>query len=234
MSGKTRMTADERKRAIIDAAKPLFAEKGFSGTSVRHIAKAANVSEALLYRHFPSKEAMYRVILNYTGSMSSAALGEMKNLEPGAETLALLVYALFYTILFEAPGRGDEQKVHERLLFYSLLEDSGYAKMVFDEIFGTFHGLIEKSYKAGLRQGDIAWTGGSSTNLFWFTHHLAMALNLCHLAGEPAFPYGGSKKRMVAEAVSYALRGVGMTDAAIARCTKSDKLKSFLDRMTRK
>jgi AcrR family transcriptional regulator len=233
MSGKTRMTADERKRAIIDAAKPLFAEKGFSGTSVRHIAKAAKVSEALLYRHFPSKEAMYRVILNYTGSMSSAALTEMKSMEPGAETLVQLINILYYTILFEVPGKRDEQKVHERLLFYSLLEDGGYAKMVFEKIIGTFYELIEKSYEAGIREGDIARGDCSPVNIFWFTHHLAMALNLCHLADDPAFEYRGTKRGMAAEAVSFVLRGIGMTDAAITRYAKSDKIKGLLKKMSR-
>ncbi|MBW1815043.1 MAG: helix-turn-helix transcriptional regulator [Deltaproteobacteria bacterium] len=51
-----RMKGVDRKQAIIEAARPLFAQNGFNGTSVRAIAKAAGVSEALLYKHFPSKE----------------------------------------------------------------------------------------------------------------------------------------------------------------------------------
>ena len=105
MPGKTRLSKEERKARIIDAAKPLFAEKGFNGTSVRDIAKVAQVSEALLYRHFPSKEAMYREILSYPIRLSGAALRGIRDLEPGTRTLVLLVYALFQIILFESPGR---------------------------------------------------------------------------------------------------------------------------------
>jgi AcrR family transcriptional regulator len=45
---------------ISTAALQLFAEKGFDGTSVRDIARAAGIAEGALYRHFPSKEALAR------------------------------------------------------------------------------------------------------------------------------------------------------------------------------
>ena len=59
----TRLDSDDRRRAIVDAAVPLFARKGFAGTTTRELAAAAGVSEALLFRHFPSKQSLYREIL---------------------------------------------------------------------------------------------------------------------------------------------------------------------------
>ena len=52
----TRMTGDERKMSIISCCIPLFAKKGFEGTTTKDIAEASQVSEALLYRHFKSKD----------------------------------------------------------------------------------------------------------------------------------------------------------------------------------
>ena len=52
----------ERKAAIVEAALPLFARQGFAATTTKQLALAAGVSEALLYKHFPSKEALYREI----------------------------------------------------------------------------------------------------------------------------------------------------------------------------
>ena len=231
MPTKTKMSSDERRRSIIAAAKPLFAEKGFKATSVRHIAKAANVSEALLYRHFPSKVELYKVILNYVGDISTEAVNEMKNREPGAETLIHLIYLLYFTILFEVSGKGDEQKIHERLLFYSLLEDGSYARLVFKKIFTSLQEIIEKNYTAGVQQGEIARASGSLEKRFWFAHHLAMGLNLCHLAGKPAFHYEGTKRDMVADAVNFALRGIGITDKVITKYSKSDKLKIALSKI---
>lgn len=48
------------RERISAAALELFATKGFDGTSVRDIARAAGIAEGALYRHFPSKEALAR------------------------------------------------------------------------------------------------------------------------------------------------------------------------------
>ena len=45
--------------AIVKAVKKVFAEKGFDGTTTRELAVSAGVSEALLFKHFPSKESLY-------------------------------------------------------------------------------------------------------------------------------------------------------------------------------
>jgi AcrR family transcriptional regulator len=47
-----------REAEILDAALACFAEQGYDATRVRHIAERAGVSEAALYRHHPSKEAV--------------------------------------------------------------------------------------------------------------------------------------------------------------------------------
>ena len=54
-----KLTGDERRAAIIKAVQQVFAEKGFDGTTTRELAVAAGVSEALLFKHFPNKEALY-------------------------------------------------------------------------------------------------------------------------------------------------------------------------------
>ena len=60
-----RMNCDARKEAIVKAALPLFARQGFARTTTRQLADAAGVSEALLYKHFPSKESLYAEIQKY-------------------------------------------------------------------------------------------------------------------------------------------------------------------------
>ena len=56
-------SAQERQASIIAAAAALFAQKGFNGTTTREIARTAGISEALLFRHFPTKRALYAAIL---------------------------------------------------------------------------------------------------------------------------------------------------------------------------
>jgi len=228
------MSSEERKAVIIRAAKPLFAEKGFNGTSIRDIAREAGVSEALLYRHFPSKEAMYREILAYTGRLSSVALEGIRDLEPGTETLVLLIYTLFQVILFESPGLEDEQKHHERLLFYSLLEEDSYARMVFKKMFDSFHAMLEESVTKAIKNGDLAKLTVSLENRFWFAHHLAMALNLCHLSDKPVFSYAGAKRDLVEEALLFTFRGIGLTEGAIRKYYKSEALRARMNAIFKK
>lgn len=59
-----RLSADERRASIIEAAKRLFARNGFHGVSIDEIVKTVGVSPAILYRHFSSKEALYEAVLH--------------------------------------------------------------------------------------------------------------------------------------------------------------------------
>ncbi|MGZ8496912.1 MAG: TetR/AcrR family transcriptional regulator, partial [Candidatus Binatia bacterium] len=49
MSNAPRLTAEARREAIVAAVQDIFAEKGFDGTTIKELAHAAGVSEALLY-----------------------------------------------------------------------------------------------------------------------------------------------------------------------------------------
>src|SRR5207245_10908867 len=57
-----RSSGPERQASIIAAAAALFAQKGFNGTTTREIAKNAGISEALPFKHFPTKRALYAAI----------------------------------------------------------------------------------------------------------------------------------------------------------------------------
>jgi AcrR family transcriptional regulator len=52
------MPRPSREAEILDAALACFAELGYDATRVKHIARRAGVSDAALYRHHPSKEAV--------------------------------------------------------------------------------------------------------------------------------------------------------------------------------
>ncbi|AUI56894.1 TetR/AcrR family transcriptional regulator [Amycolatopsis sp. BJA-103] len=51
------------KAALLDAAAALFAERGFDRTTVRDIAKLAGANQALLFRYFGSKDALFEEVL---------------------------------------------------------------------------------------------------------------------------------------------------------------------------
>jgi AcrR family transcriptional regulator len=58
-----RISSEERQASLIASAASLFAAKGFNGTTTKEIAKSAGVSEALVFKYFPTKRALYAAIL---------------------------------------------------------------------------------------------------------------------------------------------------------------------------
>ncbi len=58
-----RMSGDDRRTQLLEIALNLFANKGFNGTTTKEIAKAAGVTEAVIFRHFPNKQALYQAVL---------------------------------------------------------------------------------------------------------------------------------------------------------------------------
>ncbi len=225
MADKTRINAEERRQRIIEAAKPLFADNGFNGTSIRDIANAADVSNALLYKHFPSKEAMYEEILGYADYLIPKIKQKFEILETSTETLVFMCYAFYRLILFEAGVNNLDQKRHERLFFYSLLENLDYASKTLNRLHDDFEKILLNNYYYAEKNGDIIHPGRNIKNRFWFMHHLAMGLNLCHVSGEPAFNYTTTYRELVEDAVFFALRGIGLTDKAIKKYFKPEKLE---------
>ena len=60
---RRRLGPDERRAQVLAAAAGVFAEGGFRATSVASVADAAGVTPRILYRHFASKDALYRAVL---------------------------------------------------------------------------------------------------------------------------------------------------------------------------
>jgi TetR/AcrR family transcriptional regulator len=59
------MHADERRSQLLDKALEVFSRNGFNGTTTKEIAAAAGVTEAVIFRHFPTKLALYKAVSDY-------------------------------------------------------------------------------------------------------------------------------------------------------------------------
>jgi len=61
---RTRLSSGDRRQQLLDHAIELFSKRGFAGTRTKDIAAACGVSEGILFRHFATKEDLYRAILD--------------------------------------------------------------------------------------------------------------------------------------------------------------------------
>ncbi len=58
-TAQRRLAADERRRAVLAAACDVFSRSSYRGATTAEIAREAGITEPILYRHFPSKRALY-------------------------------------------------------------------------------------------------------------------------------------------------------------------------------
>jgi AcrR family transcriptional regulator len=67
-----RLPAAERRQALIETAIRVFTEGSYRGTTTAEIARAAGVSEPILYRHFASKRDLYLAALDHVWVQAQA------------------------------------------------------------------------------------------------------------------------------------------------------------------
>jgi AcrR family transcriptional regulator len=62
-TSRKRLTAEDRRAAILEAALEVFSRRGYHAASIDEIAQAAGISKGLIYEHFPSKRELHVSLL---------------------------------------------------------------------------------------------------------------------------------------------------------------------------
>jgi AcrR family transcriptional regulator len=124
-----RMAGEERRMQILRVAVSLFSQRGFRGTTTKEIAQAAGVSEAMVFRHFATKEELYSAILDYKACSGA-------NVDP-REIVAGAVQrkddrAVFELLALKVLERHECDTEFHRLLLYAALEGHELAEMFWD------------------------------------------------------------------------------------------------------
>jgi AcrR family transcriptional regulator len=222
-----RLSCEERKEAIVKAVLPIFARNGFASTTTRELAKAAGVSEALLYKHFPSKETLYAEIQSFGCKGCDPGLQKLLDLERSTSTL---VYIVYYIMRANIVGRGKETicaETRHRLILNSCLEDGSFSRFLFHNRFAENISRIVECMDGAAAAGDLVSSPVSKPNLLLFAHHLATMIATIHLPKKPVVNYGATRDELVQQAVWFALRGLGLRDEAIKRFYNPKALAMF-------
>lgn len=233
MREKTRLSAKQRKTAIVQAVLPLFARKGYAETTTKDLARAAGVSEPLLYKHFPSKEALYAEIQNLCCEGNEPSVRKfihmVTELDASTSTLVHLVYYLVRLQVLGKPFGGLEWDTRQRLMVKSCLEDGVFARLMYQNRFDAFCNRIEACLETAVAVGDAVKTPLSPGNNARFAHHLAAWLALVYLPEQPAVDYKVPREEVVHQAVWFILTGMGLTRKAIAAHYNPKVLDLYFD-----
>jgi AcrR family transcriptional regulator len=209
-----RMTGDLRRQLILSAAKRCFARNGFAGTTTKSVAAAASISEGLLFKHFPSKSALYAEILAEECE-ADPALHRLLGLEPSTETLVVFIREMVrhFQHISDAPDHEEAQRL--RLMITSHLDDGEFVRLLYGKIAGLIGPMFTASLERAVAAGDATAIGREPLNLFWFAHHTVVMATLARLPSVPCLSYGNASEfeRQLCE---FILRGIGLSETAVA------------------
>lgn len=208
------MTSDLRRQLILGAAKRCFARNGFAGTTTRSVAAAAAISEALLFKHFPSKAALYAEILAEECE-ADPEFAHLLGLEPSTAALVELMQGMVrhFMHVSDRPDQ-EEESQRLRLMVTSHLEDGEFARLLYAKMEKLIGAMFVGSLEAAIAAGDATRNGSEPLNLFWFAHHTALTAALARLPAVPCLAYGNAAD-LDRQLCKFLLRGIGLTEAAI-------------------
>jgi TetR/AcrR family transcriptional regulator len=146
------MHGEDRRRQLLGIAIEIFARQGFGGTKTKDIAAAAGVSEAILFRHFASKEDLYHAILDSKDTPEGATrwISELEALAARRDDAGL-----FQNLAMTIVRSFRDDPAFHRLLLYASLEGHLLASL-FRERFGLPMGNFLRRY-IRLRQKEGAF-----------------------------------------------------------------------------
>jgi AcrR family transcriptional regulator len=145
-----RMAGQERRLQILRVAMRLFSQRGFRGTTTKEIALAAGVSEAMVFRHFATKEALYSAILDQKACLHD----EMDPLQIVGEAVKQKDDAgVFEGIALNALTQHESDPEFQRLLLHSALEEHELAQMFWEKfvrrVYQTLGNYIRQRQRDG-------------------------------------------------------------------------------------
>ena len=221
---KQRLSFEDRRSQILGAAVPMFASQGFKGLTTKELAKRAGVSEALLYQHYPSKEALYEAVQDYFCERSPELRAMLQGLTPSSETLVVLFYVLSLLVIAPPKGLEDGSVVFPRLLLHSLLDDGVFARLHRDRRMGPVSELVHQSLAAARACGDLGDDDCMPDDLrFSFAHHVLIMVRINQMPTPPLIDYPPPQD-LLDHQMRFCLRGMGFTPAAIRKYYRPEAL----------
>ena len=217
MSNVPRLSAEARKEAIVEAVQDVFAEKGFDGTTTRELAKAAGVSEALLYKHFPSKESLYAAMLDACAKGPTfAEASRILELKSSTSTLVIMVHFMISHYVLGRAGDSHRAALNA-LLVHSLLGDGEFVRLMHKKLAAAWLKKFEACLNAAAKAREMNDVPIRRDLCVWFVQHVAFSLMLHLQPKVAAVDYKVSKEELVSQATWFALLGVGLKEEAARR-----------------
>jgi len=148
MATQVRARSGDRRLQIMEAARRLFARRGFEGTTTRRIAERARVNEAIIFRHFSSKEELYRAIIDHQCEVRGGLQALQARLRSGEGDRAIFT-GLARDILL----RRAQDDTLSRLVLFSALESRQRSQRIFRSHVAEYYEMLAEYIRGRIAQG---------------------------------------------------------------------------------
>ncbi len=216
---RKRISGADRRASILEAACAVFAEHGYEGAKTQQIAAAAKVSEALVYRHFPSKLALYRAVLRQLIREQNASFESIGLPDPSTQSLVLTIKTYLHSSLIQRPT---QQEQAARILLASLAGDGSYAQLIYRRATRLMLSNLDRALDAARAAGDLTDPKINSVNIGMFIDHIGCMMAASRLGGRRSIPYHGDDEQLLRDAVWFCGRGIGLSEKALERWYDSE------------
>ena len=225
MAAKVRLSSEERRDSIVKAVIPLFAKKGFNGTTTRELAAAAGVSEALMYKHFPSKKDLYAEMQNVCCENKEDDLSKLEMLPDSSESLVICFYIFLKRVIDD-----DEKGYQElnRLIISSLLDDGEFARVMLETTCSRWRGKMISCLKAAAAKGEAAEQEDDEFINVWLLHHMTVCVLMYRAPDEGIIDYKMDYGKLIDQIMNFSLRGLGMSRDFIKQLYDREALDKML------
>jgi len=146
---RNRLPAEKRRKQIVKCAVRVFARSNYRKTRVADIAAEAGISEAMIYKHFPSKKSIFIEILHDMSGRMISRLGEEGNKEENALEAIRNMAKTFYSLIVNHP---DEVKVQFQAI--SEIDDKEIADRLHQD-HKDYMRFIRSVIERGMQQGTV-------------------------------------------------------------------------------
>ena len=184
----------ERRVQLLDAARRLFAEQGYHGTTVGDVCDALGVGKGVFYWYFPSKEALFSELLQ--DSLLALRRSQQIAIESARDPIERIEKGIRASILFfrSDPGFLEVIRIAARYDEFALLVERGQQIVVAD----TANHIKEGMAAGMIRHGDPELMAhGVLGAIFHFVEvYFGMAVD------------SEDRPQLAEEAVAFCLRGI--------------------------
>jgi AcrR family transcriptional regulator len=212
---RSRMHSDDRRRQLLRVAIDTFAQRGFGGTKTKDIAAAAGVSEAILFRHFATKEDLYHAILDMKVERHAVDSSHVQNLQFAEQRDD---FGLLRALARHIMASFQEDPAFHRLIFYAMLEGHLMANLFHKRFGSAGRGFLKNYFVLRQKEGafrpcdpDLAVSFAIGTVV-----HFAMSRHLFKMKRST-----GSEESVVNEIATFILGG--LTHSVAPRLVKKSQ-----------